>query len=132
MSPVHRCLGCNQAHSSAHVKQAVFEDRIPRCRCGDLIKPDIVFFGEQLPERFFDMVSIRLVTCSLVVSNGRLWTPCNMGAFSTNGADITDICRPLLAIESSWYRLLTVANIRCHLLLVNVDGESGEGRFGRG
>mmetsp|Transcript_50585 Transcript_50585/g.82758 ORF Transcript_50585/g.82758 Transcript_50585/m.82758 type:complete len:619 (+) Transcript_50585:45-1901(+) len=65
-----RCLGCNQAHSSAHVKQAVFEDRIPRCRCGDLIKPDIVFFGEQLPERFFDMVKEDLDEAELVIVLG--------------------------------------------------------------
>lgn len=24
----------------------------PRCHCGSLVKPDIVFFGEDLPKRF--------------------------------------------------------------------------------
>lgn len=29
-------------------------DRVPRCTvCAGLVKPDVVFFGEALPERFF-------------------------------------------------------------------------------
>lgn len=33
--------------------ERVFADEIPKCdKCGHLVKPDIVFFGEQLPERY--------------------------------------------------------------------------------
>lgn len=28
-------------------------EKVPRCSCGGLIKPDIVFFGESLPSKFF-------------------------------------------------------------------------------
>lgn len=34
----------------------VFADDIPRCHsCGCLVKPDIVFFGEALPDRFHEL-----------------------------------------------------------------------------
>lgn len=38
------------------MKQTIQEKRVPHCvrkECGGLVKPDIVFFGEQLPEEFF-------------------------------------------------------------------------------
>jgi NAD+-dependent protein deacetylase SIR2 len=37
------------------MKEHVFQGEVPRCvdeKCGGLVKPDIVFFGEQLPEQF--------------------------------------------------------------------------------
>jgi NAD-dependent SIR2 family protein deacetylase len=34
----------------------VMKQQVPRCRkCGGLIKPDIVFFGENLPPHFFQL-----------------------------------------------------------------------------
>ncbi|XP_037017225.2 NAD-dependent protein deacetylase sirtuin-3, mitochondrial isoform X2 [Artibeus jamaicensis] len=36
------------------LRAAVMADRVPRCAaCAGLVKPDVVFFGEALPERFF-------------------------------------------------------------------------------
>ena len=38
------------------VKEATFSYEIPYCpNCGGIVKPDIVFFGENLPRRFFQM-----------------------------------------------------------------------------
>ena len=49
------------------MKGEVFADRVPRCEakkgeeegeegtCQGLVKPDIIFFGEPLPRRFFDL-----------------------------------------------------------------------------
>ena len=37
------------------MKDVVDAKEIPKCpSCGGLVKPDIVFFGEALPSRFFD------------------------------------------------------------------------------
>jgi len=49
------CIGCGREHDSEQLRKAVFEEpiRVPVCECGSLIKWDIVFFGESLPERFF-------------------------------------------------------------------------------
>jgi NAD-dependent SIR2 family protein deacetylase len=39
--------------------EMVFSDQIPKCRsCEGLVKPDIVFFGESLPARFFGCVAV--------------------------------------------------------------------------
>lgn len=49
-----RCVDCAQEFPAADMRVHVAASRVPRCgKCGGLVKPDIVFFGEQLPERFF-------------------------------------------------------------------------------
>ena len=45
------CLRCGNAFSLAEVRerQAADPGRIPRCDCGEPLKPDVVLFGEYLP-----------------------------------------------------------------------------------
>jgi len=67
------CIDCRKEHSHDFVKEAVFNDQIPRCDnfgCGGLIKPDIVFFGESLPDRFADLVQIDFKKCDLLIVMG--------------------------------------------------------------
>jgi NAD-dependent deacetylase len=33
------------------MRTKVFKEKIPHCKCSGIIKPDIVFFGESLPEK---------------------------------------------------------------------------------
>ncbi|XP_075044084.1 NAD-dependent protein deacetylase sirtuin-3-like [Mixophyes fleayi] len=48
------CTMCLKDYPGKTFRDAVLESQVPRCSsCGGLIKPDIVFFGEQLPPRFF-------------------------------------------------------------------------------
>ncbi len=48
---VHRCLDCDAEQSYESVLPEASQGEIPRCRaCGGVMKPDIVFFGEMLPE----------------------------------------------------------------------------------
>lgn len=50
----NHCIDCNHEMSSEVVKQHVFDKNIPKCeKCEGYVKPDIVFFGESLPPRFF-------------------------------------------------------------------------------
>ncbi len=42
------CLECGKEFSLEIMRKKIFEEEIPKCRCGGLIKPDIVFFGEQV------------------------------------------------------------------------------------
>ncbi|KAF6251609.1 DHS-like NAD/FAD-binding domain-containing protein [Scenedesmus sp. NREL 46B-D3] len=66
-----RCIKCNKEHSLEHVKQAVFADDICHCTsCGGLVKPDIVFFGEQLPARFYERMEADLPACDLLLVMG--------------------------------------------------------------
>ncbi|KAL8677910.1 MAG: hypothetical protein Q9186_005692 [Xanthomendoza sp. 1 TL-2023] len=50
-----RCIDCQIEFSNDLMKQAIHRREVPRCTQGDcegLVKPDIVFFGETLPEEF--------------------------------------------------------------------------------
>ncbi|XP_043827932.1 NAD-dependent protein deacetylase sirtuin-3, mitochondrial isoform X2 [Dromiciops gliroides] len=48
------CTVCRQSFPGEEFRVDVMADRVPRCPiCTGVIKPDIVFFGEQLPQRFF-------------------------------------------------------------------------------
>ena len=46
---------CGQEYEAEEFSRAVDNKDVPRCEaCGSLVKPDIVFFGEALPKRFFE------------------------------------------------------------------------------
>ncbi|XP_044125745.1 NAD-dependent protein deacetylase sirtuin-3, mitochondrial isoform X1 [Bufo gargarizans] len=48
------CTMCLKEYPGETFCDAVTKSQVPHCSaCGGLIKPDIVFFGEQLPARFF-------------------------------------------------------------------------------
>ena len=50
-----RCIDCKTAFPDDLMKKAVFAGEVPHClvpQCNGLVKPDIVFFGEALPEAF--------------------------------------------------------------------------------
>lgn len=51
----NHCVECKSSFSDDLMRQAVSKHDVPRCltpQCNGLVKPDIVFFGEQLPEGF--------------------------------------------------------------------------------
>ena len=48
------CIECHKAYPKQDIQGHVAAKTIPRCHsCKGLVKPEIVFFGEQLPEAFF-------------------------------------------------------------------------------
>ena len=48
-----RCIECKEPYPDAEMLEHVKAGQVPRCeKCGGLVKPDIVFFGEQLPDVF--------------------------------------------------------------------------------
>lgn len=52
----NHCIGCNEEYPAEVFKEKMLSDgEYARCtKCKSLIKPKIVFFGEGLPEAFFD------------------------------------------------------------------------------
>jgi NAD+-dependent protein deacetylase SIR2 len=51
-----RCIDCKTEYPDDLMKKAVEHAEVPHCivpQCNGLVKPDIVFFGERLPESFF-------------------------------------------------------------------------------
>ncbi len=54
--PSQRCIDCYKPFPGDRMRAAVESKQVPRCSdasCNGLVKPDIVFFGEQLPQDFF-------------------------------------------------------------------------------
>lgn len=52
-----RCIDCKTPYPDNLMKESVQASRVPHCQtpeCNGLVKPDIVFFGEALPHRFFE------------------------------------------------------------------------------
>lgn len=50
-----RCIECKSDYPTHMMKEAIQNREVPHClvpQCNGLVKPDIVFFGEQLPEKF--------------------------------------------------------------------------------
>ena len=51
----NHCIECKSSFPKDLMRQAVRKHDVPHCltpQCNGLVKPDIVFFGEQLPEKF--------------------------------------------------------------------------------
>ncbi len=45
------CTRCKRKYDADFVEVELWKDEVPRCpECGGLLKPDVVFFGEPLPE----------------------------------------------------------------------------------
>lgn len=65
------CIDCHKQHSLEHLKQSILNDESPRCSsCNGFVKPDIVFFGESLPERFFTLSKQDFRKCDLLIVAG--------------------------------------------------------------
>lgn len=67
-----RCIDCKTEHPDDMMKKAIGDGDPATClvpQCGGLVKPDIVFFGEQLPEAFHTHKMIP-ATADLVIVMG--------------------------------------------------------------
>ena len=67
------CIKCRKEYSQEWIKDLVFKDQIPTCQlknCAGYVKPDIVFFGENLPERFFTCLQSDFRQCDLLIIIG--------------------------------------------------------------
>jgi len=64
------CVGCHKEYSYEYVKEKIFSDETVVCDCGSSIKPDIVFFGESLPRRFFELTEQDFPKCDLLIVMG--------------------------------------------------------------
>ncbi|XP_067101903.1 NAD-dependent protein deacetylase sirtuin-2 [Osmerus mordax] len=62
---------CRREYSLDWMKEKIFSDEIPKCdKCSGLVKPDIVFFGENLPARFFTSMKMDFPRCDLLIVMG--------------------------------------------------------------
>lgn len=66
------CLQCEQKYTCDDIRDAIYDQKVAHCqKCGDgLIKPDIVFFGENLPDHFHIQMAEDRDVADLVVVIG--------------------------------------------------------------
>jgi NAD+-dependent protein deacetylase sirtuin 2 len=51
--------------------EKIFKDEIPKClSCEGVVKPDIVFFGENLPAKFFKCMDKDFEDCEMLIILG--------------------------------------------------------------
>jgi NAD+-dependent protein deacetylase sirtuin 2 len=68
-----RCVACGAAYASEYVREHVFADAIPKCQvdgCAGNVKPNITFFGEQLPARFKRLSLADFLKCDMLLVIG--------------------------------------------------------------
>ena len=67
------CVTCKKAVPIAHVRESAESGAVPKCTdiaCKGVAKPDVVFFGEALPERFTELVRSDAQQCDLLIIIG--------------------------------------------------------------
>ena len=78
------CISCSQSFDGKECQRLIVEEkRVPYCQhknCGGRIKPDIVFFGEGLPDRFHELVldDVNRADLLLVMGTSLMVGPVNM------------------------------------------------------
>ena len=87
-----RCLSCRKAIEREDV---AFDNLPPRCDCGGLIKPDVVFFGEPIPQQEATEAMMAAQGCQamLVVGTSAVVAPASMlpALAKNHGAMIIEI-----------------------------------------
>jgi NAD-dependent deacetylase sirtuin 2 len=88
------CLGCKKTYSMEWVKEEIFKDNVPTCTiCNAIVKPDIVFFGENLPEKFYTLPNQDFKECDLLIIMG---TSLTVQPFASLVDYVSDSCVRLL------------------------------------
>lgn len=65
------CISCGaEFMTDAVFDRFMLEGQTPECSCGGVIKPDIVFFGEALPENALNGAFAACEECSLLIVTG--------------------------------------------------------------
>ncbi|XP_017767390.1 PREDICTED: NAD-dependent protein deacetylase sirtuin-2 isoform X2 [Eufriesea mexicana] len=67
-----KCLKCGASYTLPWMKEKVIEGIVPKCEeCNEgVVKPDIVFFGEMLPERFHVLADRDFTEADLLIIMG--------------------------------------------------------------
>ena len=64
------CLDCKTEFDIKFIEQSIFQQQVPYCKCGGIIKPNITFFGEGLPLEFHRLIKQDLHDADLLIVIG--------------------------------------------------------------
>lgn len=85
---------CRKEYTMDWMKEKIFSEDIPKCdACNNLVKPDIVFFGENLPARFFTTMKKDFPQCDLLIIMG---TSLQVQPFASLVSRVPNSCPRLL------------------------------------
>lgn len=72
----NHCTKCNKEYKAENVFNS---SNIPRCECGGIIKPDVILYGEALPEKIFNksIEAIKKADTLIVVGTSLTVFPAN-------------------------------------------------------
>lgn len=60
------CIECGKASDLSNF----YPDKVPRCDCGGFIRPDVVWFGEMLPEKQYQKAYNASLHCDVFITVG--------------------------------------------------------------
>ncbi|KIM40877.1 hypothetical protein M413DRAFT_445656 [Hebeloma cylindrosporum] len=88
-----KCINCKQPYDGDKMKEHILQKKIARCEsCRGYVKPDIVFFGEGLPDRFINSMS-NLQEADLLIVMG---TSLTVQPFASLAEMVDDSCPRVL------------------------------------
>ncbi len=64
------CLDCDRQAPAAPLLDRVRRGNVPRCSCGGVFKPDVVFFDEMLPRGLYWLAEYALEQCDALIVIG--------------------------------------------------------------
>ncbi|KAM3173729.1 hypothetical protein ACTXT7_011990 [Hymenolepis weldensis] len=67
------CVKCQTEYPFEYLKGCILKQEVPKCSrkiCDGVVKPDIVFFGEPLPDEFYTGVKTDFPKCDLLIIMG--------------------------------------------------------------
>ncbi|RZF47384.1 hypothetical protein LSTR_LSTR009123 [Laodelphax striatellus] len=88
------CLSCHKEYTLEWLEEKLKLDDVPSCNeCIGIVKPDIVFFGESLPEKFHTCAQVDFKKCDLLIIMG---TSLEVQPFASLIDRVNDKCPRLL------------------------------------
>lgn len=63
----NHCLKCGKSYDAKYVFES---EGIPKCSCGGTIKPDVVLYGEMLPEKALNKACLAISNANLLIVAG--------------------------------------------------------------
>ncbi|MEN3008452.1 NAD-dependent protein deacylase [Pseudothermotoga sp.] len=66
----HYCSRCKKKYETEKMKELLEKNHIPYCDCGGLIRPNIVFFGENLPSEALKEAIEHAKSCNIMIVLG--------------------------------------------------------------
>ncbi|XP_012264948.2 NAD-dependent protein deacetylase sirtuin-2 [Athalia rosae] len=121
------CLTCKVSYTLEWMKDKILGDELPKCEeCkSGIIKPDIVFFGEVLPERFYSCIDKDFKQADLLIIMGSSLV---VQPFASLVDKVPPSCPRLLINKEKvgmQDRVMKFLGLKQGLMFDNTDGNTG-------